>query len=85
MAKSIENNHTGNIVLFLYPTPNSRMLLSVLYKNVGFKNWVNEKMIIKITIDTKVTFFPIMFLNIYYNNKELLIIYYFTLINILRC
>jgi hypothetical protein len=59
--------------------PNSRMLLSVLYKNVGLKNWVSEKMLIKIIIDTKVTFFLIMFLNIYYNNKELLIIYYFTL------
>jgi hypothetical protein len=25
----------GNIVLFLYPTPNVRMLPSVLYKNAG--------------------------------------------------
>ena len=31
----MDNNHKGNIVLFLYPTPNSRILPSVLYKNDG--------------------------------------------------
>lgn len=40
MAKIKEYNHMGNMVLFLYPTPNTRKLPSVLYKKAGFMYWV---------------------------------------------
>lgn len=38
IPKIIENNHNGNIVLFLYPTPNSLIEPSLLYKNAGRNN-----------------------------------------------
>jgi hypothetical protein len=55
----MEKSHIGIIVLFLYPIPNSRMLLSILYKNLGFIIGTNENMTIKIIMDTKVLLFLI--------------------------
>jgi hypothetical protein len=35
MPKIMDSNQIGKMVLFLNPTPNCRMLPSVLYKNFG--------------------------------------------------
>jgi len=35
MPKIMDNNQMGKMVLFLNPTPNCRILPSVLYKNFG--------------------------------------------------
>jgi hypothetical protein len=35
MPKIMDNNQMGKMVLFLNPTPNWRILPSVLYKNLG--------------------------------------------------
>jgi len=46
----------GNIVLFLYPTPNSRMLPSDLYRHAGWIKWISPNNTVKIAMATKVTF-----------------------------
>ena len=61
----IENNQTGKIVLFLYPTPNSLREPSLLYKNPGFSICTTIKIVKNIIIATKVTLFLINDLNIY--------------------
>jgi len=43
----MENNQIGNIVLFLYPIPNTRKLPSDLNKKAGFINCIIEKMTTK--------------------------------------
>lgn len=68
----IENNHNGNIVLFLYPIPNSLIEPSLLYKKLGFIIWTKPKINKNKMIDTKVVLFFVNVLNIYYN----LIIFY---------
>ena len=70
IAKRIENNQTGRIVLFLYPIPKLRTVLFRLYKNAGLNNCIDENKMIKIDIDTKVMLFCITFLNIYYSYKQ---------------
>ena len=65
IPKIIENNHNGNIVLFLYPTPNSLIEPSLLYKNAGCKMYIVPKIIKNIIIDTKVVLFLANVLNIY--------------------
>ena len=70
----IENSHKGHIVLFLYPTPKSLIVPSLLYKNAGCNTYIDPKIIKNIIIDTKVVLFLVNVLNIYiiitffYNN-----------------
>lgn len=59
IPKRMEKSHIGIIVLFLYPTPNSRILLSILYKKCGLIIGTNENITIKIIMDTKVLLFLI--------------------------
>ena len=75
MPKTIDNNHTGNIVLFLYPTPNSLKEPSILYKNDGFIICIVIKIIKNNIIATKGVLFLAKCLNIY-NILLLFIIYY---------
>lgn len=63
----IESSHNGNIVLFLYPIPNSLMEPSLLYKKLGFIIWIKPKINKNKMIDTKVVLFLVNVLNIYYN------------------
>ena len=42
----MENNQTGIIVRFLYPTPNTLMLPSLLYKKSGLKSWTTPNIIV---------------------------------------
>jgi hypothetical protein len=65
MPKTIDNNHTGNIVLFLYPTPNSLIEPSILYKKDGLIICIILKIIRNIIIDTKGVLFLAKVLNIY--------------------
>ena len=46
----------GNIVLFLYPIPNTRKLPSDLNKNAGLTNCMIEKMATKRIIEINVMF-----------------------------
>ena len=46
----------GNIVLFLYPIPNTRKLPSDLNKNAGFANCMIEKIPTKRIIEINVMF-----------------------------
>ena len=65
MPKTIDNNHNGNIVLFLYPTPNSLIEQSILYKKDGFIICIVVKIIRNIIIDTRGVLFLANLLNIY--------------------
>jgi hypothetical protein len=61
----MENNHRGNIVLFLYPTPKSLREPSFLYKNAGCDIWTIPNTIKKIIMAAKVVLFLVNVLNIY--------------------
>ena len=64
----IDINQMGKIVLFLYPTPNSRKLPSDLYINAGFDVWIIPNNIINNIIAAVVTFSAINNLNIFVSN-----------------
>lgn len=61
----IDNNHNGNIVLFLYPTPNVLSEPSELYKNAGFINCSIPYIPKNKIIDINVVLFLANVLNIY--------------------
>ncbi len=60
-----ESSHTGKTVLFLYPTPNSLMLPSALYKNDGFQYWIVPNVKANISNAIKTVFSLNIFLYIY--------------------
>jgi len=72
----MENNQIGNIVLFLYPIPNTRRLPSDLNKNAGFVNCIIKKIQTKQIIEINVMFSFINSLDDIYK----LIIYFFFMI-----
>lgn len=53
----IDNNQIGIIVLFLYPTPNKRMLPSKLYNISGLTSCMDVNTNIKIRMAVKATLF----------------------------
>ena len=53
IPNTIDRSHIGKIVLFLYPTPKSRRLPSVLYKNAGLYICIVANRMTKIIIDTR--------------------------------
>jgi hypothetical protein len=57
MPKIIASNQTGIIVLFLYPTPNSLKLPSLLYKKAGLMYCIREKITKNTRIATNVILF----------------------------
>jgi hypothetical protein len=64
----MENSHNGNIVVFLYPTPNSLNEWSRLYKNAGFIICIKTKMNKNRIMDTNGLLFLANVLNIYIRN-----------------